>query len=310
MSSRAGAAQRKTDPLLDQSGFAVERMPMLGVVFDRLTASLVEGLRALTRTPTTFSVDRIAPGGVFEILGASQGSVGAVLHSPELECRSLVTFDQAFVFGLVQTLLGAEVGDDGEPPNRPFTKIEMSLVRKVAELTAKSLQGALAGLIEASFTLERQEQIVDSMLMGRRDAAAVGAQIRFRAIGLSGGMTVAIPQAALQPIRQKLAREAPNDAALGDPHWARQMQTEVSSAAITVKGILEEIPATLGDVAAYRVGQVLTLEGHGMGRVTLECGDHNLFWCKLNQVDGRYTLEVEEAIVEEKSILEDLILLD
>jgi flagellar motor switch protein FliM len=88
------------------------------------------------------------------------------------------------------------------------------------------------------------------------------------------------------------------------------MQTEVSSAAITVKGILEELPMTLGDVAGYQVGQVLTLEGHGMGRVRLECGDQALFWCKLNQVDGRYTLEVEEPIVEEKGLLEDIIVFD
>jgi flagellar motor switch protein FliM len=303
-----GGAQRKgQDPLLDQSGFAVERLPMLRVVFDRLTASLVEGLRLLSRAPATFSVDAIAPGGLFETLAASKGAICAVLHSPELDCRALVAFDRSFVFSLTQVLLGAEGADADEPPNRPFTKIETNLVRKISDLAARSLRDAFAGLLEASFALERQELLIDTGILGRRDAAIVKAAIRFQALGMGGTMTVAIPQTALQPIRQKLSRDLPSESATDDPQWARQMRNEVSSAEILVKGILEEMPMTLGEVAAIEVGQVLKLEGSGMGRVRLECGEHDLFWCKLAQVDGRYTLEIEEPIVEERSILEDMI---
>src|SRR5260370_13083272 len=142
-SDQTAAARRKgSDPLLAQSGFAVERMPMLGVVFDRLTASLVEGMRVLTRATTTFSVERIAPAGLFETLAAAEGSVAAILSSPELECRSLAAFDKEFVFALVQTLLGGEGGDSHEPPNPPFTNIQMNLTRTASDLTARSPTGA------------------------------------------------------------------------------------------------------------------------------------------------------------------------
>lgn len=304
----AAPAQRKSpDPLLEQSGLAIDRMPMLGVVFDRFTVGLVEGLRLLCRTPTMFSVDGVAAGALFETLTASNGFLGAVLHSPELDCRALVAFDRDFTDSLVQILLGAEAGDADVQPSRPLTRIETSLVQRVSDLAAKSLQSALAGIVAASFKVERQEQIVDTTLLGRRDAAVVKAKIRFQALRLSGAMTLAIPQTALQPIRQKLSRDLSSESATDDPRWTRQMQNEVSSAAITVKGILEEIPMTLGEIAAIEVGQVLKLEGLGMGRVRLECGEHDLFWCKLNQVEGRYTLEVEEPIVEERDLLDDLI---
>ncbi len=86
------------------------------------------------------------------------------------------------------------------------------------------------------------------------------------------------------------------------------MQTGVSFAEMTVKGVLEGIPMTLGEVAAIEVGHVLKLHGSGMGRVRLECGEHDLFWCKLNQAEGRYTLEIQEPIIEERDILDDIIL--
>jgi flagellar motor switch protein FliM len=294
--------RRSSDALLDQSGFAIERLPMLAIVFEQLTAGLMEGMRTLSRAPVKFSVEGLATGELFEILAASKGSVGAVLHSSELDCRSLAIFDQAFVLSLVHILLGGDGADAQEQASRPFTKIEMNLVQKI------SLQSALAGLVEASFKLERQETLVDAGILGRRDAPVVIANILLQASGMRGEMAIVIPQTALQPIRQKLAREISSESVAGDPRWTRQMQAGVSFTQMTVKGILEEIPMTLGEIAAIDVGHVLKLRGSGMGRVRLECGEHDLFWCKLNQADGRYTLEIEEPIVEERDILDDLIL--
>jgi len=303
----AAVERKSSDPLLDQSGFAVERLPMLAIVFDQLAASLVDGMRLLCRAPTSFSIEGMATANLFEILAASKGSVGAVFHSPELDCKSLAIFDQGFIVSLVQILLGGDAADAKEHQSRPFTKIEMNLVQKVSDLTAKSLQAALTGLVDASFKTERQEMVVDTGIMGRRDAPVLLVNIVFQSLGMGGRMAIVIPQTALQPIRQKLARDITSESAAGDPRWTRQMQTGISHAEMTVKGILEEIPMTLGEVAEIEVGHVLKLRGSGMGRVRLECGEHDLFWCKLNQVDGRYTLEIEEPIVEERDLLDDII---
>ncbi|MGO8798202.1 MAG: flagellar motor switch protein FliM [Roseiarcus sp.] len=303
----AASRERKGhDPLLDQSGFAIDRLPMLGIVFDRFVGSLFEGLRLLCRAPTAFSVDEIATASLFAVLRESKGSVGAVLHSPELDARSLVIVDQDFVLSIVQILMGGDPNDRPESSNRPYTRIEMNLLQKVCELAARSLHGAFEGIVEASFTLERQEPLVDTNILGRRDAPVVLARILFQALGLGGKMTVVIPQTALLPIRQKLSREQPSESSASDPRWARQMRNGVSCAEIPVKGVLEEIPMTLGEVAAMEVGHILKLHGSGMGRVRLECGERDLFWCKLNQTDGRYTLEIEEPIVERRDILDDI----
>src|SRR5580704_14977224 len=95
--------QRKShDPLVDQSGFAVERLPMLGIVFEDMATAMVEGLRQLCRTPTVFSLDDIVAANLFETLTACKGSVAAVLHSAELDAKALVIVDQGFVLSLIQ----------------------------------------------------------------------------------------------------------------------------------------------------------------------------------------------------------------
>ena len=293
--------------LLDQSGFSVERLPMLGVIFDRFVSEMVDGLRHFSRAPIVFSVGEIATAGLFETLKASKGSVGAVLHSPELDARALVIVDQDFVLSLVQILLGGDVNEQPERSERPYTKIEMHLLQTVCGLAAKSLRSAFSGIVEASFAIERQEPLVDANILGRRDAPVVLATIPLQALGLTGIMTVLIPQAALLPIRQKLARDESGERVASDPRWTRQMRNGVSHAEIRVIGVLEEISMSLGEVAAMEVGHVLKLQGSGMGRVRLECGEHDLFWCKLNQTEERYTLEIEEPIVEQRDILDDIL---
>jgi flagellar motor switch protein FliM len=302
------SSQRKShDPLLDQSGFAVERLPMLGVIFDDVTTGLVEGLRQLCRAPTAFSVEEIAAANLFEVLTACKGSIAGVLHSPELDTRSLAIVDQSFALSLIQILMGGEASEPQLQPERPFTRIEMNLVQKIFEVAAKSLQAAFGGVAEASFKLERHDTLADTAILGRRDAPVVIATIAFRALGAGGKMIIAIPQTALLPIRQKMAREIVSETPAGDPRWARQMQNGVSFAEISVKGVLEELPMTLGEIAGMEVGHVLKLRGTGMGRVRLECGEHDLFWCRLSQVEGRYTLEVEEPIIEERDLLDDIL---
>jgi flagellar motor switch protein FliM len=302
------SSQRKShDPLLDQSGFAVERLPMLGVIFDDVATGLVEGLRQLCRAPAGFSVEEIAAANLFEVLAACKGAIAAVLHSPELDTRALAIVDRSLALSLVQILMGGDPNEPQAHPERAFTRIEMNLVQRFLEIAAKSLQSAFGSVAETSFKLERHDTLADTTILGRRDAPVVIATIGFRALGAGGKMIVAIPQTALLPIRQKLAREVVSESPAGDPRWARQMQNGVSYAEISVKGVLEELPMTLGEIADLEVGHVLKLRGTGMGRVRLECGEHDLFWCRLSQVEGRYTLEVEEPIIEERDLLDEIL---
>ncbi len=112
------------------------------------------------------------------------------------------------------------------------------------------------------------------------------------------------PQAAFAQLRKRLSVEPGAEAASADPRWARQLEQGVARARIPVSAVLDELPMSLGEIAALSVGQVLTLHGSGMGRVRLECEGREMFWCKLGQGDGRYSLEIEAAVEAEDNSIE------
>ena len=304
--SRSAAMRKAQDPLLDQNSFSVERLPSLAIVFDQFAASLAAGVAPLCRSSATFAVEKVETASLFETLGERQGLLAAVLHCAELDARGLVLFDRRFVGGFTHSVFGGDASERREPPDRPYTKIEANLIEKVSHLTARAFEAAFAGFAETPFVFERQETLADTQILGRRDMPMIAAHIRFAAPGAVGGLVALFPQTALLPMRQKLSRDPSAEAAAVDPRWAKQMKTGVSFAQIPVKGVLEDFEMNLGEVAELKVGAVLKLRGSGMGRVRLECGGRDLFWCKLGQKDGRYTLEIEDPVAEDKGLLGDL----
>jgi len=126
-------------------------------------------------------------------------------------------------------------------------------------------------------------------------------------IDTPGGPTaliVLLPQTLLSPMRKNLSFDPSGEALASDPRWMRQMEVGVTKARIAVTAVLDELEMTLGEIADLAVGQVLNLHGAGMGRVRLECAGHEMFWCKLGQGEGRYSLKIEEPIEQESDPVE------
>ena len=106
------ATASAAEKLLDNPGLTVERLPMLTVIFDRLAASCAEGIRPYSPALLTCFVNSITTDHVWDALDAYDGSVAAILYSPELDARVLVGLDRRCLFSLMEVLLG---GDAQEP---------------------------------------------------------------------------------------------------------------------------------------------------------------------------------------------------
>ena len=293
---RSAAADR----LLDNPGLTVERLPMLTVIFDRLAASCAEGLRPFSPAILSLFVNSITTDHVWDALDSYDGSVAAILYSPELDARVLVGLDRRCLFSLMEVLLG---GDAQEPPHdddRNYSTLEVRVAQTVFEIAAEALNSAFGPVIATSFRLERVETRMDFTVMGRRNVLAVIAKILIQAMDIGGQMFVIIPQPALTPIRQQLSRDLSSDGSASDPRWQKLMQKGVQKAEITAVAILDEKSLTLGDISQWRVGDVLPINASAVSKVRLDCKNQPLFLCDLGQAKGHYTLKVADRVDSEE----------
>jgi flagellar motor switch protein FliM len=304
------ALRRPQDPLIDQSNFSVDRLPGLSVVFEQFAEAFMADIAPFCRDGAQLTVERIQTASLFETLNECQGRLAAVAHCPDLDGRAIVIFDRPFVDALAHVTFGARQAQNSSRPaalDRPITRIETALANKVSDAAARALTSGLVGYAETAFALERLEVVADTQILGRRDSMAVLARLRFEAAGASGALIVLMPQSTILPFRQKLSKDPTAETPPNDPRWSKQMKAGVASAFIPVNGVLEELEMTLGEISELAVGHIISLRGDGAGRVKLESAGHNLFWCKLVQTDGRYSLEVEEPVEPEKGLLDSML---
>ncbi|TCR63653.1 FliM/FliN family flagellar motor switch protein [Bosea sp. BK604] len=304
----------REDKLLESTGISIDRLPMLQLIFDRLSTSCADTVRQMSSSPAYFSFAGVQSQRIGEALGGhSYNAIAGIFHSPEWDSRILIGFDRDVVFTLLEVLFGADGSEpaykyepDFPDDERPYTNIEMQVAQAVFELVARNLKTAFAPVCDTSFHFERIETRMDFAAIGSRSNLAVKAQFLIQGLDNCGGMFIVIPQTALNPFRQNLSRVL-SGSAVRDPRWSKQIQSKVQRTEVKLSAILEERPISLGEISALKIGQVLELQASPRSLVQLQCNDETVFWCRLGQRDGSYVLKIEDSANYEQEFLDDLL---
>ena len=284
--------------LFDKAAFAATRYPRLQTVFERMLVANLDALREVFATPPQYVFKDIQAETLGEVLDAvNDEGIAAIFSVPEWQSRVVFTIDRAFVYAITELVFG---GDGSEPPfeeKRRFSQIEKNVAKAVLNVAARALQASLAPVSALNISFERIETNMDTVSIDHRDSKAVVAKFDLRAGGRTGRLQLVIPQSAVRSTRAQPSAEA-TSAEEGSPEsgWFRQMQHEINNTEVKLTAILEERRVTLADVAAFKVGQVISLEARTDGRIRLECNNQPLFMCEIGQLEGAYTLRVDETL--------------
>lgn len=296
------------DMLLDAAGLSLDRLPMLHVIFDRVTTHVADSMRHLAASQCYYSLSHIESGRIGDVLEEYEGNaVVGVFNAPGWDSHVLVGFDRDFVFTMVEALFGS---DGSEPPiddERPFTNIEMRICQTLFELVGKAMKESFSLVSDTSFRFERLETRLDFAVMGRRNNQSVVAKFLLQAINRGGEMFLMIPQSALTPMRQTLARAFTGDSSVRDPAWVKQIGTEIQKTQVTLNAILESREISLDEISQLQVGQVLQLSATPRSRIKLVSSSEQLFWCELGQAEGSYQLRIDDLVDQEQEFIDDIL---
>ena len=283
--------------ILEAAGLALDRLPMLNVIFDRLATACGDGLKHLAASSIFYTLSGVESGRLGDFLDAyDANAVVAIFHAPEWDGHVLVGFDRDFIFTVMEVLFGA---DGTEPPvedERTFSAIELRVAHMIFEQVGGALESSFGLVSQTPFRLERMETRMEFAVIGRRSNKAVQATFLLQGLNRGGEMFLVVPQTVLNPLRPSLARVLTGESAARDPRWTQQIAAEVQRAEVRLRAVLEERHLTLGEIAGLSVGQVLALDATPATRIKLEGNDRPLFWCHAGQSQGAYVLRIDEVI--------------
>src|SRR5581483_11145816 len=199
---------------------AVDQLPMLPVIFDRVSSQLADRLRHLAWTPPHVTLNQVDSQRVGDVLDRYEmNAIAAIFHVAGWDSRVVIGFDRDFIFTIVELLFG---GDGSEAPTedqRVFSSIEVQIAQMLFEQVGQSLQAAFQPLTNVRFRIERTETRMDFASAGRRNMPAVAAHFLLTALSRGGDMCVLVPHPARLPMRQALSRIVPNDTPTHDSCW-------------------------------------------------------------------------------------------
>ncbi|MBX9589521.1 MAG: FliM/FliN family flagellar motor switch protein [Hyphomonadaceae bacterium] len=311
MSGAGARAENGRDSLAElfagSSNF-VERVPMLRVAFERAAATCTESFASATVQPPQIALQKIESGTAVELLGAhDRRSAIGVLHAAKWNARLLVSADRGAVFAMVEALLGGDGAQPAQVPDRQLSRIEMRIVGIVFDSIARALEAAFAGIADTTFAVEGTAEEIDYDVVGRRNNPVVVARLRLEVAGRGGEVLIAATRAALNPLRQALGHTPTRQGPPADARWTQQMQSGVTRAHVLLTAVLDERMGLLGEVAGFKVGQVVELNATAHGRVRLECNGERLMWCHLGKSQDKYTLRVDELVDREQEFLNEIL---
>ena len=306
-SSKSAAARRMVEALLETPKLAIDKLPVLHTIFERVASSCTESLRHMCSAPATFFVNQVKPADAWDILENYEDSIAATFYVPEWDTTILLGVDRKFVFSLIEASFGSDGTEIPYESDRPFSSLEGRFIKEVLVIAATALEQCFEAVTPVSFKFDRLETSVEFTILGPNDMPVVAAQILFQVMDNGGRMYILIPQAALYPMRKKLAREHQPVSSANDPRWTQQMQRGISRTEVTLQAILETRIMSLGDITQLRVGQLMHLRAHTQDLIAIQSGSEQLYRAKLGQSNGKFLFVIETVNNMKESALEYII---
>lgn len=306
-SSNSAAARRMVEALLETPKLAIDKLPVLHTIFERVATSCTESLRHICAAPATFFVNQVKPGDAWDILENYEDSIAATFYVPEWDASILIGLDRKFVFSLIEAAFGSDGTEVPYESDRAFSALEARFAKEILVIAANALEQCFETVTQVSFKLDRLETSVEFTILGPNDMPVVAAQILFQVMDNGGRMYILIPQAALYPMRKKLAREHQPVSLASDPRWTQQMQRGISRTEVTLQAILETRFMSLGDVTQFKVGQLLQLRANTQDLIAIQSGSEQLYRAKLGQANGKFLFVIETVNNMKESAIEYII---
>ena len=284
--------------LIESSELSDDRLPMLDVVFDRLSRLLTTSLRHFSGDNADVSIDAVSCVRFGDYLGRVQSpSLLAVFRADEWDNQGLIVFDGPLVFSIIDVLLGGCRGTAAmRTANRPFTTIERALITKLIHLILADLSASFAPISAVNFSFERLEVSPRFASIARPTNAVMQGRLRIDLDDRGGMLEILLPNATLEPIREMLIQQFMGERFGRDHMWEAHLAQQIRTTEVTLDVVLDEQSVNLSEVLNLAVGSSLILRTHTNDSVDVRCGNHSLFRAKVGRKKESVAVQIESIV--------------
>lgn len=283
---------------LAETAIAHERLPMLDIVFDKLTRMLTESfLHLVSSTDVQVKLENIAYTRFGDFMSSAHApSIIAVARASTWDNSFIISVDTKLILVLAEVLLGGTPEDlDKEKVKlRTPTNIEMQIARRLFNLIAQRLSDAFESVSDVEFTIERLEMNPQFAAIARVTSAAVQADISLSVAKSTGPLKVIFPYTTLEPLKKPLQQMFVGEHFGRDAQWERHFEKTLKQTKLAFEAILHQEFATLNQVLNWKVGDTISFDATAESQVRLVREGMEFFRGPMGRRNGRIAAQVDE----------------
>lgn len=294
--------------ILTSGAGSTAKLAIVRQVLAEVCRELAQSLDPTAEAKLELTLDTLDIGKAGDVLSAHSESVAtAVLRAERWDMTLLAGVDTGFVHSLIEVLFGGNGAGAPFRPERNLTRIELEVVKVVFRRLATALERGFAEVGATAFHMEESHSPPSYEAIGRPSTMVAVASIDLASVSGTGRLFVALPQSAFVFLKAAPPKKPAQPKMAVDPQWQQSLGNRLYGAEVSLMAVLGSKEMTLGEVSDFRPGQIIEMESVSSHRISLDCNGQSLFWCKLGQADGAYSLTIDDVISREQELMDDIL---
>lgn len=287
--------QSGVQAILSSNMVSYERLPMLEIVFDRLIRLMATSLRNFTQDNVEVSLDSIESMRFGEYIDSlTLPTLLNVFKADEWDNYGLMSLDSSLIYSMVDVLLGGRRGTAAmRLEGRPYTTIELNLVKEIIQLILSDLSTAFDPITSVGFVFDRLETNPRFATITRMSNAVIVAHLRIDMEDRGGRIDLMLPYATLEPVRELLLQMFMGERFGRDTIWENHLMSQLWETDVEIKAVIKETEARLSDISAWQKGSFLPLEITPNENISVFCGDVPLFQGSMGRKEDNIVIKIE-----------------
>jgi flagellar motor switch protein FliM len=212
-----------------------------------------------------------------------------------------MVMDAAAVSVLVCTLFGGDPEQPVATIDRDFSPVEIDVATLVFQELATVLNGTGRRSLELKLPVPRAVTGLEASRRVLRDRPAVRIVFALSTPAERGTVVITIPQRVL------LSRNPAEVDAEDNSRWQAHFSEEVKRSTISLEATMPLARLTLGQLAGWRVGDVIELGDMAQTQARLATRDRTLFVCEFGKLGNNYTVRIKRPHDEAQDFMDGLV---
>lgn len=243
------------------------RLPQLDVIYEKFMRSFRISLSSALRKIATLnlaSTDFLKFGEFVNTL--PMPTCMSVLRFNALRGSALFVIESKLAYALVDSFFGGADRPYTKIEGKDFTQIELAIVRKIVDLAIEDLEAAWAPIEKIDCSFQRTE--VNPQFVGIVPPTDVVIATTFdvELENANGTITLVIPYATIEPIKQKLSSGFQVESDQTDKKlWYETITDQLLNTNVELKVNLGESTINLEDLTQLKIGDVIPLNQDASG---------------------------------------------